>query len=236
MFEACARVSYARDQEASSSFDARPGRATGRAGAAAIRRSRSLDPANPRRDEGRAPDLPRAGRAISPAHRRVRQERAGDQRHRDHESGGAEAGRRDGSAVQARRTVGPAPLHPDHRQRQLRNDRAAERQRLARAGRVCVEQGCVPGREDQGGRRDRDRQVEHGRVGVHAERDPQLDPAGLHEESLRARSRHRGIERRHRGVGGGQLRHRRPRQRHRQLDPRARPRTRRWPAFARRWD
>ena len=177
-----------------------------------------------------------AGRAVSPPHRRVRQERAGDQCHRDHESGGVEAGRRDGSALQAGRSLGPAPLHPDHRQRQLRNDRAAERQRLARARRVRVEQGCVPGPEDQGGRRDRDRQVEHGRVGVHAERDAQLDPARLHEESLRARSRHRGIERRHRGRGGGQLRHRRPRQRHRQLDPRARHLTRRWPAFDRRWD
>ena len=132
-----------------------------------------------------------------------------------------EAGRRDGSALQAGRTLRPAPLHPDHRQGQLRDDWAAERQRLARARRVCLQQGRVPGQEDQGGRRDRHREVEHGGVGVQSARDGQLDPAGLHEESVRARSRHRGIERRHRGRRGGQLRHRRARQRHRQLDSRA---------------
>ena len=70
------------------------------------------------------------------------------------------------------------------------------------------------------GGRDRARQVEHGGVRVHAVRDGQLDPAGLHEEPLRARSRHRRIERRHGRRGRRQLRRRRPRQRHRQLHPR----------------
>ena len=44
---------------------------------------------------------------------------------------------------------------------------------------------------------------------------------GYTQESVRARSRDRGIERRHGGGGRRQLRRDRPRQRHRQFDPRA---------------
>ena len=109
-----------------------------------------------------------AGRAVPPPHRRLRQERPGHQRHRRHQSRGAEAGRRARSPLQAGRPVGPAALHPDDRQGQLRDDRPAERQRLAGARRVRVGQGRVPGEADQGRRRDRARQVEHGGVGVHA--------------------------------------------------------------------
>ncbi len=51
-------------------------------------------------------------------------------------------------------------------------------------------------------------------------RDGQLDPARLHEESVRARPCHRRLERRHCRLGRRQLRVDWPRQRHRQLDPR----------------
>ena len=52
---------------------------------------------------------------------------------------GAEAGRRDGSALQAGRPGRSAALHPDDRQGQLRDDRTAERQRIARARRIRVD-------------------------------------------------------------------------------------------------
>ena len=67
------------------------------------------------------------------------------------------------------------------------------------------------------------------------ERDAQLDPAGLHEESVRARSRHRRLERRHRGERRRELRRRRASAATpaiRSADPH---RTRRWSAFDRRW-
>ena len=67
-------------------------------------------------------------------------------------------------------------------------------------------QGRVPGEAHQRGRRDRPGEVEHGGVGVHAVRNRELDSARLHEESVRARSRHGRIERRHRGGRGRELR------------------------------
>ena len=70
--------------------------------------------------------------------------------------------------------------------------------RLAVAQRLRLEPRCLPGQAHQGGWRDRARQVEHGRVRVFAVRDRQLDPAGLLEESVRARPGDRGLERRHR--------------------------------------
>ena len=114
-----------------------------------------------------------------------------------------------------------APLHPGDRQGQLRDDRAAERRRLALAQGVRVGQGRVPGQAHQGRRRDRARQVEHGGVRVQPVRDGELAAAGLHAQSVRARSRDRRLERRHRGGRRRQLRRHRSRQRHRQLDPRA---------------
>ena len=58
---------------------------------------------------------------------------------------------------------------------------------------------------------------------------------GYTKKPVRARSRDRGLERRHRRRRRRELRSDRARQRHRQLDPRARPRTRRSSASARRW-
>ena len=79
--------------------------------------------------------------------------------------------------------------------------------------------GRVPGEAHQGGRSDRPCEVEHGGVRVHAVRDRQLDSSRLHEESVRARSRHRRIERRHRGSRGCELRRDWPGKRHGQLHP-----------------
>ena len=58
----------------------------------------------------RTAHLPRARRAVSAAHRGVRQARAGDQRHRRHQPAGARRGRRSRSPLQGR--AGPVgPLH-----------------------------------------------------------------------------------------------------------------------------
>ena len=158
------------------------------------------------------------------------------QRHRRREPRRAlAAGRRARPAIRAGRPHRAAALRPDHREGQLRDDRPAERGRVAGAQGVRLEPGRVPGAPHQGGRRHRARQVEHGRVGVHAVRDGELDPARLHEEPVRARSRDGRLERRHGGGGGGQLRRGRPRQRHRQLDSRPGRRTRRSSASGRRW-
>ena len=111
----------------------------------------------------------------------------------------------------------------------------AERERIAGAGGVRLEQGRVSGEAHQGGRRDRARQIEHGRVGVHAVRDAQLDPSRLHEEPVRARSRDRRIERRHGRVGRRELRRRGPRLRYGQLDSRPVVASGARRAFDRRW-
>ena len=81
----------------------------------------------------------------------------------------------------------PAALHPGDREGQLRDDRPAERRRIAVAAGVRLDAGRVSGRADQGGRRDRARQVEHGGVRVQPVRDGELDPAGLHD-AIRTRS------------------------------------------------
>ena len=178
--------------------------------------------ADPRRDEERPADLPcrsssstsGASRPTTRTARRINAIVVVNPRR-------ARRGRRARPPVQGGRTRRAAALRPRDRQGQLRDDRTAERRRVAVAQGIRLEQGRVPGQAHQGGRRDRARQVEHGGVRVHAVRDRELDPAGLHEESLRARSRDGRIERRHGGGGRRQLRRRRPRQRHRQLDPRA---------------
>ncbi len=66
----------------------------------------------------------------------------------------------------------------------------------------------LPGETHQGGRRHRAREVEHGGVGVQPVRDRQFAPARLYEKSLRARSRHGRIERRHGRGGRGEFRRR----------------------------
>ena len=90
---------------------------------------------------------------------------------------------------------------------------------LALAGFVSP-QRCLPGAARQGSRRHRARQVEHGGVGVHAVRNGQFHPAGLHEEPVRAGPRDGRLQRGHGSGGGCEFRRGRPRQRHRQLDPR----------------
>ena len=67
-------------------------------------------------------------------------------------------------------------------------------------------------------------------------RDRQLHPSRLHEESLRARSGDGRFERRHRRGHRRELRADRPRQRHRQLDPRPGGASGAGRASARRWD
>ena len=83
--------------------------------------------------------------------------------------------------------------------------------------------------------RDRAREVEHGGVRVQPVRNGELDPARLHEESVRARPRDGRVERRHGRGGRGQLR--RPSGSAATPATRfaARRRTRRSSAFARRW-
>ena len=156
------------------------------------------------------------------AHRRLRQERPGAQRHRRHQPRGARRGRRARSPLRAGRPDRPAALHPDDREGQLRDDRPAERQRLARARRASsrprTRSRCSAVKDAGAIVLAKSNMAEWAFTPV---RDAELDPAGLHEESVRARSRHGRIERRHRGGGRRQLRRRRPRQRHRQLDSRA---------------
>ena len=157
------------------------------------------------------------------------------QRHRPRQPDGPCRGGRPRPKGQAGRLRRTAALHSGDRQGQLRDHRLAERRRFAGAEGLRLDARRVPGQAHQGRRRDRPRQVEHGRVGVHAVRDRQLDPARLHEESVRARPRHRRLERRHRRGHRRQLRRDWPRQRHRQLDSRSRRHTSRSPASARRW-
>src|SRR5688500_3275725 len=81
------------------------------------------------------------------------------------------------------------------------------------------------GRDDgeaaQGRGRDRAREVEHGGAGVLAVRDRELDPARLHEEPVRARSRDRRLEWWDGRRSCRQLRGRGARHRYRELHPRA---------------
>ena len=177
--------------------------------------------ADPPGDAGRPPHVPRAGRAVPPPHRGLRQERPRHQCHRRHQPGCVEAGRRSRPAVRGRGARRSAPLRADDREGQLRDHRPAERERLAGAGRLRVRQGCIPGEAREGGRRHRAREVEHGGVGVHAVRDRQFDPAGLHEEPVRPRPRDRRFERRNGCGSRRQFRGGGPRQRHRQLDSRS---------------
>ena len=131
---------------------------------------------SPRRDESASTHVPPAGGRVPAAHRDVRQERAADQRDRPHQSRRAERSRRSGSPLRVRRPDGPAALRADDRQGQLRDDRPAERGRIARAQGLRVRQGRVPGEAHQGRRRDRARQVEHGGVRVQPVRDGELAP------------------------------------------------------------
>ena len=62
----------------------------------------------------------------------------------------------------------PPALHPRHCQRQLRDDRLAERCGLTRAEGIRVAPRRLPGPPHQGGGCNRPRQVEHGGMGVHA--------------------------------------------------------------------
>ena len=166
----------------------------------------------------------------------LRQERARHQRDRRHQS--ARRSTRPTTSIAGSRPDGPVgPLHcvptivkDNFETIGLQSADGS----LSLAG-VRVEPRRLPGQAHQGGRRHRAREVEHGGVRVHAVRDRQLDPAGLHEEPLCARPRHRRIERRHGGGGRGELRARRPRHRHRATRSAARPRTRRWSASDRRW-
>ena len=82
------------------------------------------------------------------------------------------------------RAGGPAALRAADREGQLRDRRPSKRERLAGAGRLRVGAGRFPGEARQGCRGHRDRQVEHGRMGVHAVRDGQLDPSGLYQEPV----------------------------------------------------
>ena len=109
-----------------------PGRATrGWRSPFAVPRGGNHHRPDPRRDEGRPPDLPRAGRRVPAPHRRLRQERAVAQRHRGAQSERDERGGRVGSPLRARRPDRPAALRPDDREGQLRDDRTAERRRVA---------------------------------------------------------------------------------------------------------
>ena len=171
--------------------------------------------------KGGTPHLPGARPDVSAPHRRVRQAGPGNQRDRPDQSGGARRGRGPRPSARRGRHHRPPALHPGHRQRQLRDRRTAERRRVAGAEGIRLDPRRVPGAAPQGRRSDRARQVEHGGVGVHAVRDGQLDSARLHEEPLRAGSRDRRIERRHGRGGRREPRRRWPRQRYRQLDPRA---------------
>ncbi len=115
---------------------------------------------------------------------------------------------------------GPLVLRSRDRQGQLRDNGTTERGRIPLAARVRLGARRVSGQADQGSRRDRHREVEHGGVRVLAVRDRRLDPSRLHQEPLCARSGHGRLERRHGRGSRRQLRRHRTRKRHGQLHPR----------------
>ena len=92
-----------------------------------------------------------------------------------------------------------------------RSSKTTSRPSACRAltGRCLLRASCrartPSGQAHQGGRRDRPRQVEHGRVRVQSARDRELDPRH-HAQSLRHDARARWLERRHGGGRGRQLR------------------------------
>ena len=144
-------------------------------------------------DEGRAAHLPRAGRAVS---RRASTRTTRTARRSTPSWCQPECAR---GSRRARPPVRGRAASSARSTASRRSSRTTSRPSACRAptgrcrSRVRLEQGCVPGEAHQGGRRDRAGQVEHGRVRVQPVRDGELDPARIHEESLRARPGHRRI-------------------------------------------
>ncbi len=101
--------------------------------------------------------------------------------------------------------------------------------------RLPAQGGRDAGGARQGGRRHRAGEIEYGRVGVQSRGNGQFDSAGLHQESLRARSRDGRVERRHGGGHRRQFRTGRFRQRYGRFDSRTRRRISRWPESAPPW-
>ena len=183
----------------------------------AVSHRRSDHRPDSRRFQGEDADLSRAHEGVPRSDRRARQAWPRDQRNRAHESAGAGRCRLARQALRDRRPVGSVALHSHNRERQLRDRRHADHRWIAGARRMGAVAGCHHGATDQECRGDRAGEVEPGRVGVHAVRNREFDPAGVLAQSVCTRSRYGRVERRHSGRCGRQLRRHRTRHRHRQF-------------------
>ena len=171
--------------------------------------------------EGPHADLSRAGPDVPRPHRGIRQEGASPERDRRHQRRRAQDRRLPRREIRPDRPNGTAALRADHREGQLRHGGHADLGRVARPEGFHSPAGRLPGPQAAGGGRHHAGEDQHGGVRLRPVRDGRLSAARLHAEPLRARARHRGLERRNGGVGGGELRRRWAGYRHRKLHPRA---------------
>ena len=180
--------------------------------------------------------LSRAGASVSRPHRRIRQEGSGDQR--DH--------RRESRRAQDRRFARPpirgdeaarrsAALRPDDREGQLPDDRAADRR-----GNIALK-GYAPTQDAFQVKRIKEAgaivlaKSNMAEFAFSPDETVNSVLPGLHEKSVRARSRDRGIVRRNRGRRRRPISAKSGSARTRAIPFADRARTMRSSAFARRW-